>query len=103
MRPERGRRPDPAEQVRHRAVPQQVHVLDAVRPGGHARDQARDLQLRVDPARPAGPDMLSDQAREPSPLRQCHYRDQPGPRHQMRVIEGCVRAGRAMQQSHHRI
>ena len=29
-RPQRGRRPDPVEQLRHRAVPQQVHVIDRV-------------------------------------------------------------------------
>src|SRR5207342_431460 len=33
-------------------------------------------------------------------LRQRHHRDQPGMRHQIRVIEGCMRPGHAMQQSH---
>ena len=81
-------------------MPQQVHVIDAVRAGRHARDQARDLQVRVDPARAAGPDVLRDQAAQPGPLRQGHHRDQPGPRHEIRVIERCVRPGQAMQQSH---
>ena len=40
MRAQRGRRADPAEQRIHDAVPQQVHVLDAVRPAGHPGDQA---------------------------------------------------------------
>jgi len=31
--------PDPAEHLCHGAVPQDVHVIDVVRPGGHARDQ----------------------------------------------------------------
>jgi hypothetical protein len=61
---------------------------------------ARHLQLRVDPARPAGPDMRRDQACQPGPLRQGHHRDQPGPRHETRVIKRCVRPGQAMQQSH---
>jgi hypothetical protein len=38
-RPQGGRRPDPAEHLCHGAVPQDVHVIDVVRPGGHARDQ----------------------------------------------------------------
>ena len=46
VRAQRGRRADPAEQHIHGAVPQQVHVIDAVRPGGHPGDQAGDLQLR---------------------------------------------------------
>ncbi len=90
VRPERGRCPDPAEQARHRAVPQQVHVIDAVRACGHARDQARDLQLRVDAAL---------QARQPGPLSQGHDRDQPGPRHEVRVVEGCAGFRQGMQQS----
>ena len=78
----------------------QVHVIDAVRPGRHPRDQARHLQLRVDPARPTGPDMRSDQISKPGPLRQAHERDQSRPRHEARIVEGCVRPGQAMQQSH---
>jgi hypothetical protein len=38
-RPQGGRRPDPAEHLCHGAVPQDVQVIDVVRPGGHARDQ----------------------------------------------------------------
>jgi hypothetical protein len=49
MRAERGRRPDPAEQRAHRAVPQHVHVIDAVRARGHARDQGRHLQCALTP------------------------------------------------------
>jgi hypothetical protein len=100
VRGQRRRRPDPAEQVRQRAVPQQIHVLDAVRVGGRARDQAPELQLRVDPARAARPDVLGRQISQPGPLCQSHHRDQPGPRHEIRVIKRCVRPGQAMQQSH---
>ena len=57
-RSQRGRRADPAEQRRHRAVPQQVHVIDAVRPGDHPGGQAGHLQVRVHPAPAADPDML---------------------------------------------
>ena len=100
VRAQRGRRPDPAEQHIHGPVPQQVHVVDAVRSGDHPGDQAADLRRRVDPARAARPDLLRDQLGEPGPLRQRHDRDQPGPRHEIRVIKGCVRPGQAMQQSH---
>jgi hypothetical protein len=41
VRAERGRRPDPAGQRAHRAVPQHVHVIDRVRARRHARDQGR--------------------------------------------------------------
>ena len=63
MRTQRGRRPDAAEQRAHRAVPQQVHVIDRIRPGSHPGHQARHLQVRVDPALAAGPDMPGDLTR----------------------------------------
>jgi hypothetical protein len=100
VRAQRGRRPDPAEQHAHRAVPQQVHVIDAVHARGHPADQAPDLHLRVDPARPARPDMLCDQAAEPGTPGQGHHRHQAGMRHQIRVIERCVHLPQSMQQSH---
>ena len=99
VRTQGGRRLNPAEQVRHRTMPQQVHVIDAVRPGRHPSDQARDLQMRVHPAFAARPDMLRDQISQPGALRQGHHRDQPGPRHEIRVIKRCVRLRQAMQQS----
>ena len=68
VRAQRGRGADAAEQRAHRAVPQQVHVIDAVRPGGHPGDQARHLQVRVDPAFAARPDVLRDQVRQPGAL-----------------------------------
>ena len=100
MRAQRRRGAHPAEQGIHRAVPQQVHVLDAVRPGRHARDQARDLQVRVDAALPARPDVLRDQAAQAGAPGQGHHRDQPGVRHEIRVIERRARPREAMQQSH---
>ena len=99
-RPQRGRCPDPAEQVRHRAVPQHVHVIDAVRPGGHPRDQAGHLQVRVHPGPAGDRDVLADQVRQAAALRQGHDRDQAGPRHEIRVIKRCVRLQRIMRQSH---
>ena len=54
MRAERGRGTDAAEQRAHRAVPQHVHVIDRIRARRHARDQGRDLQVRVDAASAAG-------------------------------------------------
>ena len=53
MGAQRGRGPDAAEQRAHRAVPQQVHVIDAVRARSHPGHQARHLQVRVDAASPA--------------------------------------------------
>ena len=100
MRAQRGRCPDPAEQHSHGPVPQQVHVIDAVRPADHPRDQARNLHMSVGPARAAGPDLIRDELGEPSPLRECHDRDQARPRHEIRVIKRCVSPGQAMQQSH---
>jgi len=81
-------------------MPQQVHVIDAVRAGRHPGDQARDFQVRVDAALAARPDVLRDQAAEPGPVREGHHRDQPGVRHEIRVVERCVRLRQAMQQSH---
>ena len=100
VRAQRGRRADSAEQGAHRAVPQHVHVIDRVRPGRHARHQARHLQVRVDPALAAGPDMLRGQIAEPGSPGERHHRDQPGVRHEIRVIERCAGLREAMQQSH---
>jgi hypothetical protein len=99
-RAQRGRRPDPAGQRRHRPMPQHVHVIDTVRPGDHPSSQARDLQVRVHPAGAGDPDMLCHQVRQPRPLRQGHHRDQARPRHEVRVIKRRVRLRQIMQQSH---
>jgi hypothetical protein len=45
-------------------VPQDVHVIDAVRPGGHPSDQAGDLQVRVHPGRAGDRDVLTGQVRQ---------------------------------------
>src|SRR5207249_4865354 len=47
-----------------------------------------------------GIDVLRDQLAEPGALGQRHDRDQPGMRHEIRVIKGRVRPREAMQQSH---
>ena len=44
--------------------------------------------------------MLSDQAAQARPLRQRHHRDQPGPRHEIRVIKRRAGLRQPMQQSH---
>ena len=100
MRSQRRRGADPAEQGAHRAVPQQAHVIDRVRPGGHPGDQAPDLQMRVDAALAARRDVLRDQVRQPGPLSKGHHRDQADVRHEIQVIERRVRPCEAMQQSH---
>ena len=78
-RPQRGRCPDPAKQRRHRPVPQQVHVVDAVRSADHAGDQARHFQVRVHPAPAGDGHMLAGQRGKAGPLRQGHHRDQARP------------------------
>jgi hypothetical protein len=67
-RPQCRRRPDPVEQVRHGAVAQHVHVIDAVRSRGHPRDQAARLQVRIHPGRARDLDMPTDQARQAAPF-----------------------------------
>jgi hypothetical protein len=81
-------------------VPQHAHVIDAVRAGRHARDQARHFQVRVHPAGPAGADVLRDQVRQAGALGEDHHRDQPGVRHEIRVIERGARPREGMQQLH---
>jgi len=66
-RPQRGRRPDPAEQDRHRPMPQQVQVIDAVRPAGHPGDQAATFTAAFTPHRPTG--RTCAPARSPRPAR----------------------------------
>jgi hypothetical protein len=100
VRAKRGRRADAAEQGIHRAVPQHVHVLDRVRADRHARDRARHLQVRVDAALAARADVLRDQFLQPGALSQGHHRDQPGVRHEMRVIERRAGLRQGMQKLH---
>jgi hypothetical protein len=68
-------------------VAQQIHVIDRVSAGSHPGDQAAGLHIRARPG--PGPDlhMPADQRAKPGPLRQSHHRDQPGTRHQIRIIE----------------
>jgi len=73
-RPHRRGAPNPAEQPVHPAVPQQVHVIDAVRASDHPRDQTRDLQVRVR-ATPGGQRQLGcDQLGQAATLRQRDHR-----------------------------
>jgi hypothetical protein len=52
--------------------------------------------VRVDAAFPARADELRGQLAETGALRQGHHRDQAGVRHEIRVIEECVRLREAM-------
>jgi hypothetical protein len=74
------------EQPAHRAVPEQVHVIDRVGAGHHPRDQGRDLQVRIDATSPAQVNVLLDELLEPGPLGQLQDRRQAGARHEVRVI-----------------
>ncbi len=78
-------------------MPQHGHVLDAVRPGDHARDQGRDLQTGVAAAWPVDPDVLGDQLVEPGPLGELQDRRETGARHDVGVIED---RGEAVGDSH---
>ena len=51
-------------------MPQQRHVVDGVGTGDHPRDQARDLQFRVDPAGRLDPHVLGDQLLETGTTRE---------------------------------
>jgi hypothetical protein len=81
-------------------MPQQVHVIDAVRPGDHPGHQAADLQVRVHSALAINPDMLCDQHIQARALGQGHHRDQARLRHEIRVIKRRVDLCQPVQQSH---
>jgi hypothetical protein len=99
-RPQRGRGPDPAEQLWHGPVAQQVHVVNRAGARGHPGDQAADLDVRVHPSLRRDRDMAADQGLQPGLLGQGHDRGQPGPGHEIRVVEGCGNPQRVVRQSH---
>jgi Recombinase/Recombinase zinc beta ribbon domain len=86
-RAQRRRRPHPAERSTHPAMAQQIHVLDRVRARGHAGDQAGHLQMRIHPALLAKRHALPHKIGQPAPLSEFDRRDQPGARHQIRIVE----------------
>lgn len=83
-RPQRRGRPDPREQLRHRAVAQHVEVIDAVRADQHPRDHTAGLGHRV---RRVHGGMLGDQVVQTGFLGQPQHRDQSRATNQVRVIE----------------
>jgi hypothetical protein len=99
-RPQHGRGADPAQQHAHGPVPQQARVLDAVPP---RRPCPRPG------SRPSGPgsprshrraDVLRGQVVQASAGGEGHDRDQPGVRHEVRVIEHGTGPRGGMRQSH---
>ena len=78
------RRPHPGEQLAHRPVSEQVEVVDAVRAGEHACDDAARLYGRV---RRIDTQPLVEQVVQAGGLGQSHHRHQPCGRHEVRVIE----------------
>jgi len=87
-RPQRRRCPDPTEQPLHRAVAQQVQVIDTVRASDHPRDDRRHFHLREHPTRPAGePDMLTHQLVQAGAFRHPQDREQTRARHKTRIIK----------------
>jgi hypothetical protein len=99
VRPEGGGGTDPVEQRLHRAVPQEVHVIDRIGPGGHAAGQACDLRGGVDAAGPGGPH-AREQIRQSRAAGEGHQRGEAGVRQQVRVIEYGARFIKAVRQSH---
>jgi hypothetical protein len=89
--PEGGRGVHPAEEVFHPPGSDHVQVLDAVRSGGHPRDDPGQLRCRVRRPRPhpliSEPDVLLQQARKPGLLGRFQHRDQPRVRHEILFVE----------------
>jgi len=85
MSAQRRRCPRRHQQPVHPSVTQDVHVLDAVGPGDHPRDQGADLDVRVRTGRARDPDVLGDKITQAGSLGQGHDRDQPGTRHEVRI------------------
>jgi hypothetical protein len=79
--------PDTGEQPAHRAVPQQAHILEAVRAGDHPRDQRGDLQVRVPATGLVDPHMLADQVLQAGALGELQDRRETCARHEVGVIE----------------
>jgi hypothetical protein len=89
-RSERGRGPYSGEQAAHRAVPQPVHVLDAVGARGHAAHQRHQLRGGEGAGavlRARQVDELVGQSRQAAPFGQPHHRFQSAVRDQVRIIE----------------
>jgi hypothetical protein len=88
-RPQRRRRIRLVEYSAHRAVPQQGHVIDAVGPGDHARDQRGYFRPGVGALVGRHTQVLIGQRRQAALLGQSAHRDQPGARHQVGVVKAC--------------
>jgi hypothetical protein len=86
---QRRRRPDVGEQPWHAAVAQQVQIVDRVRSADHARDDGGGLRGGVDATLRRDLHMLAQQSGQPAPAGQRHDRDQPGARHEIRIVERC--------------
>ena len=86
-RPQRRGGPDPTEQPVHPAVPQQIHVIDAVRTGDHPGDQGGDLQVRVHPTQHGQCELAGDQVGQATPLGQGDHWRQARAGHQIRIVE----------------
>lgn len=75
------------EDLAHRPVAQQCHIVNAVRAGGHARDQAGQLQPRVGALVGGYAQVFIAQLAQARLLGQGHQRDQTRARHEIRLIE----------------
>jgi hypothetical protein len=98
-RAEGGRGADPAEDFPHRAVAEQVHVVDRVRAGGHPGRQAGDLQGRVRGGG-AGGAHAGGQFMQSGALGEGQERHEAGVGDEVRVVESHARFRERMQQLH---
>ena len=79
--------PDPGKQPTHTAVPQHRHVRDRVRTRHHPRYQGRNLQPGRMARSARDRQMTIGKLDQPSLARDRHHRDQPGMRHEVRLVE----------------
>jgi hypothetical protein len=86
-RTERGRRPDPGEQLTHPAMAQQVHVIDRVRASDHPGHQRRHLRAGFAAPSPNTVILAATSPVQPAPRRQRQHRRQPRTRHEIRITE----------------
>jgi hypothetical protein len=88
------------EQRAHGAMPQQRHVIDAVRAGDHPGDQRVHLAPGIGTLISGHAQMLVGQPCQAALIGQRHHWDQPGARHQIGVIEHRGPRRPHMRQSH---
>lgn len=101
-RPQRRGREGVLENPAHPAVAEQGHVIDAVRTRDHPGHQRTDLQARVRALVGRDAQVLAAQHSQTCRITQSEHGNQPGRRHQIRVIEDHRRRARRVREFHPR-